>query len=197
MDKATLRRQLLQQRAAFSAASVVARDLHIQSALDAWYQAAASTIGLPQEKPWLGVYWPLKHEVDLHPLYQRWWAQGHLLALPEAETGKPLRFRAWAAGQPMVADAYGLPIPAAAHYVQPAALLIPCVGFTKIGYRLGYGGGFYDRTLAAYAARCTTVGVADSRCELAHLPVEQHDLPLQLICTQDGWHKSDDIAKLD
>ncbi|KAF1045861.1 MAG: 5-formyltetrahydrofolate cyclo-ligase [Herbaspirillum frisingense] len=131
----------------------------------------------------LGVYHPIRREPDLLAAYNALTARGVHLSLPVV-VGKeaPLEFRRWCPGDALEKDALGTLVPAAdAPVVQPQALLVPCVGFNAAGLRLGYGGGFYDRTLAR-PQRPLTVGVCYA-FGLVEFDGEAHDMPLDLVLT--------------
>jgi 5-formyltetrahydrofolate cyclo-ligase len=99
---------------------------------------------------------------------------------------KTLTFYSWYPGCPMEEDAYNIPKPKDTEIVVPTLLFVPCVGFGPGGYRLGYGGGFYDRTLAALQPKPITVGLAYSHAFSADLEPEPHDVPLAAILTDEG-----------
>jgi 5,10-methenyltetrahydrofolate synthetase len=99
---------------------------------------------------------------------------------------RQLRFHVWYPGCPMEEDAYGIPKPKDTPAFEPALLLVPCVGYGPKGIRLGYGGGFYDRTLAALSPRPFTVGLAYRHGFLPWLEGEPHDVPLDAILNEDG-----------
>jgi 5,10-methenyltetrahydrofolate synthetase len=92
----------------------------------------------------------------------------------------------------MEEDAYGIPKPKDTEQFEPELLLVPCVGFGPKGSRLGYGGGFYDRTLAALTPRPATVGVGYGHGFIPWLEPEPHDMPLDAILTEDGvaWDRN-------
>ncbi|MBS1187929.1 MAG: 5-formyltetrahydrofolate cyclo-ligase [Burkholderiaceae bacterium] len=132
----------------------------------------------------LGVFWPIQGEPDLRPLYALLAQAGIALALPVV-IGKdqPLAFSVWQPGDEMVTDAFGVPTPANPRFVPlPPALLIPCVGFTAEHFRLGYGGGFYDRTLAREPCPLT-IGIAYA-CQQAAFAIGPHDIALDEIVTE-------------
>ncbi len=147
----------------------------------------------------VGFYWPLRGEFDARALIGAWLAAGHgaharRAALPVvAERHTPLDFHAWTPAAPMRAGHHNIPVPEGGEPVVPDLLLIPCVGFDAEGFRLGYGGGYYDRTLAAWpgAQRPVTIGVAFEACRLDALPRDAHDLALDVIVTEAAFHPAD------
>jgi 5-formyltetrahydrofolate cyclo-ligase len=133
-------------------------------------------------------YFPFRDEADPRALMAALSAKGHQLALPVVESGLPLVFRAWKMGDAMHAnaDAYGIPEPlAAAPAVVPALVLVPLLAFDADGHRLGYGGGYYDRTLDALKG-VPAVGIAYAGQEVPLLPREGHDHPLDAVITENG-----------
>jgi len=101
----------------------------------------------------VAIYWPIRGEPSLGALPQRWAEAGARLALPVVQApGAPLRFVAWRPGDPTVPGAWGIPTPVDGVALRPTVLIVPCVGFDADCQRLGYGGGFYDRSLAALDA---------------------------------------------
>ena len=104
---------------------------------------------------------------------------------------KTLTFHTWYPGCPMEEDAYGIPKPKDTGVVVPTLLFVPCVGFGPGGFRLGYGGGFYDRTLATLQPQPTTVGLGYSNGWVESLTPEAHDVPLDAILSDTGvlWQK--------
>ncbi len=134
----------------------------------------------------LGVYWPIRGEPDLQAAYAELARRGPQLALPVV-TGRdmPLAFAAWAPGDALEEGAMKVPVPQAPHrLVMPEALLIPCVGFNTMRLRLGYGGGFYDRTLAR-EPRPLAVGIA-YQCALTQFEGEAHDIALDAVLTEEN-----------
>ena len=99
---------------------------------------------------------------------------------------KTLTFHAWYPGCPMEEDAYGIPKPKDTEVIVPTLLFVPCVGYGPGGYRLGYGGGFYDRTLATLQPRPFTVGLGFTHGWLPDIEPEAHDLPLDALLNDNG-----------
>ena len=99
---------------------------------------------------------------------------------------KTLTFHAWYPGCPMEEDAYGIPKPKDTEVIVPTLLFVPCVGYGPGGYRLGYGGGFYDRTLATLQPRPITVGLGYSQGWLPDMEPEAHDIALDVILNDKG-----------
>lgn len=138
----------------------------------------------------VGFCWPMKNEPDLRSLLAHWHAEGHpsfaaLLPVVVA-ANSPLAFRAWTPETPMREDRYGIPTPAAGEFLHPQALLIPLVAFDASGYRLGYGGGFFDRTLASLHPRPLAIGVGFELARVETIYPEAHDEPLDAIVTEAG-----------
>ena len=135
----------------------------------------------------IGFYWPFSGEIGLHPLVSRLLEQGARAALPVVvEKRAPLEFWAWRPGMALARGVWNIPIPAAREDVQPTALLVPLVGFDPQGYRLGYGGGYYDRTLAAMSPASLTIGVGYELGRLATIHPQPHDIPMDAIVTEGG-----------
>jgi 5,10-methenyltetrahydrofolate synthetase len=137
----------------------------------------------------IGFYWPVAGEFDARGVIAVWLAQdrARTAALPVVvERHAPMAFHAWQEDAPMKYGRYKIPVPQEERVVVPDLLVIPCVGFDEARYRLGYGGGYYDRTLAAWPAanRPATIGVAfeSGRCDA--LPHENHDMPLDAVVTE-------------
>lgn len=135
-------------------------------------------------------YLPVRNELDPRPAMAALEALGWRLALPVVVgPGLPLAFRRWAIGEPTVPAPFGLEIPANEEEVTPGLLLVPMLAFDLRGHRLGYGGGFYDRTIAALRQRnpaVRAVGVAFARQEVPLLPDHENDMQLDAILTEEG-----------
>ncbi len=143
----------------------------------------------------IGAYWPIKGEFDPLPALHRWKEDGELLDEPQRrriglpvvnKQHKTLTFHAWYPGCPMEEDAYGIPKPKGTELIVPTLLFVPCVGYAAGGYRLGYGGGFYDRTLASLQPKPFTVGLGFTSGYVDDFEPEPHDLPLDAILNDNG-----------
>jgi len=174
--KTALRKALRTTRGALDPAIKVQWDAHIGAQVVSWWRLRQ--VGA------IGVYWPLSGEPDLRAAYAELAKAGVRLALPVVmERDAPLAFTEWTPGEPMIRDQMGVQVPATLRFIaRPPALLIPCLGFNGENYRLGYGGGYYDRTLEA-SPRPHTLGIAYSNQQavFSHGP---HDVPLDVIVTE-------------
>lgn len=139
----------------------------------------------------LAGYWPIGDEADVRPLLDAWTARGFPAALPlVAAKDAPLLFRRWRPGMTLEAGPHKtFHPPASAGEVEPRVLLVPLLAFDGRGGRLGYGGGYYDRTLAALRGagkQVLAVGVAFAAQEVLDLPMENHDQRLDWLITERG-----------
>jgi 5,10-methenyltetrahydrofolate synthetase len=135
----------------------------------------------------LAGYWPIRGEPDAMPYLERVLASGASVALPAVVAPRqPLQFRRWTPTTAMEAGPLRIPHPAEGPAVTPDALLIPLVGFDAAGHRLGYGGGYYDRTLAALTPRPLAIGLGFELGRLATLSPAPHDAAMDYIFTEDG-----------
>jgi 5-formyltetrahydrofolate cyclo-ligase len=184
-DKQALRKRLVAERQGLPDRMVRA-DL-LQRVMRIWLVGRPDTV--------IGAYWPIKAEFDPLPALHRWKEDGELLeetqlrriGLPVVDKlHKTLSFHAWYPGCPMEEDAYGIPKPKDTEVIVPTLLFVPCVGYGPGGYRLGYGGGFYDRTLAKLEPRPFTVGLGFTCGFVDDLQPEPHDVPLDAILNDNG-----------
>ena len=186
-DKRVLRKQLQAERQAM--VDRHQRSVHLQEVLRVWLVARHETS--------IGAYWPIKGEFDALPALYRW-TEGapegvtRRIGLPVAhrETGS-LRFHVWYPGCPTELDAYDIPKPKDTEEFVPELLVVPCLGFGPGGVRMGYGGGFFDRTLKSIEPRPVTVGVSYSHGFLPLLFPTDQDFVLDAMLTEDGvsWQK--------
>jgi len=132
-------------------------------------------------------YWPMGDEADPRMFANALGARGHTLTLPVVVAKKsPLHFREWRAGDALVVHSFGMHEPSEhARTVTPDVLLVPLLAFDARGTRLGYGGGFYDRTLHALAKK-RAIGVAFAGQQVDVLPSHAHDHPLEAVITEKG-----------
>ena len=137
----------------------------------------------------ISAFWPLSDELDTRPLINALSARGHRIGLPVVvKRGEPLLFRLWAPGTELIQGNFRVmtPPPESPEIV-PSLLIVPLLAFDRAGYRLGYGGGFYDRTLQKLRAAggdILAVGVALSVQEVPAVPRDDTDQPLDWIVTE-------------
>ena len=136
-------------------------------------------------------YWPIRAEPNLRAWMAAVAGRGAVCALPVVVArGQPLAFHRWRPGDRLVPGYWNIPVPAAADPVEPGIVLAPLVGFDGVGFRLGYGGGFFDRTLAARRGRVRAIGVGYASARLATIRPQWHDVPMDLIVTEEGIHRT-------
>ena len=160
----------------------------------AWNEAITAMLveGFPSlQRGIVACYWPFRGEFDPRFAIRHFRQHGARAALPEVvEKRAPLRFREWWPGVAMdTSGVFDLPVPVGTDVVTPDALLIPPVGFDALGYRLGYGGGYFDRTLAAMQPQPLKIGVGFELSRMATIRPQPHDIPMDFIVTQAGIHR--------
>ncbi len=183
--RAAMRAELIARRQAMSAEARQAAGLRISLAL---------LRALPQQAGMVvGFCWPHRGEYDPRPVLDGLRAQGLRNALPvirrEAE---PMRFLRWEPGVAMEEGPFGIAIPKGTEEVDPDVLLIPLVGFGDGGDRLGYGGGYFDRTLAARTPQPLAIGVGFEFAHMATTFPRNHDIPMDAVITEDAvrWREN-------
>lgn len=135
----------------------------------------------------LGFCWPMRKEFDCRSLVARLLAAGWRACLPVAQIpAAAMPFRAWTPEAAMTTDRYGIPVPAEGELLVPDIVLLPLVAFDRQGYRLGYGGGHFDRTLAALVPRPFAIGVGFECSRFDSIGPEPHDMPLDAVVTEIG-----------
>ncbi len=135
----------------------------------------------------LGIYWPLRAEMDVRDIGQAHAEASGIVGLPVVvERNAPVEFWKWQPGMKMDKGIWDIPIPAERELVHPELLIVPLVGFDGACYRLGYGGGYYDRTIAAASPRPLCVGLGFSAAALPSIFPQPHDIPMQMIVTERG-----------
>lgn len=178
-ERAALRREKIAARRALPAAAHRAASVAICHHLGEFLLARPSGL--------IAFCLPMRAEVDCRPLIERLLAAGWHAAMPVVRAlNAPMEFRAWWPTAPMGVDPYGIPVPATHRCRDPDVILLPLVAFDAAGYRLGYGGGYFDRTLAAMTSRPLTIGVGFDLGRVADLHPQPHDIPLDLIVTESG-----------
>jgi 5-formyltetrahydrofolate cyclo-ligase len=180
------------KRAARSACLKARAELHEKHKLEAPLALARTGLDFAGLKPPLVVsgFHPFKSEIDVLPLLARLTSEGWVTALPIVRAERqPLIFRQWAPGEPTVPGVWGIPMPAEeAPEVEPDILLVPLLAFDRWGYRLGYGGGFYDRTIAHLRQKkpVTAIGIGYAGQEMNLVPRGGMDQRLDYVLTEAG-----------
>lgn len=174
-----LRRQLLERRSALPRATLdeyrLRIDIHLQRAFPG------------MEHGVIAFCWPYRNEYDARHLLEALRRRGATTALPAiVAPGTPLVFRKWQPGVALQAGPLGIPFPPDSMEVQPDSVLLPVVGFDAAGYRLGYGGGYFDRTLAAIARRPRVIAVAYEFMFIETIHPQTHDIPVDYVVTERG-----------
>jgi 5-formyltetrahydrofolate cyclo-ligase len=175
-----LRAELIARRLALPAADRAAAGERITARVKALLSASPGRL--------VGFYWPIRGEYDPRPLVRDLHAAGVALALPVVIARlQPMMFRPWQPGAAMARGIWDIPVPAGGDPVEPDTLLVPLVGFDAEGYRLGYGGGFYDRTIAAMKTRPRSIGIGFACGRLSTIRPQLYDIRMDWIVTgEDG-----------
>jgi len=140
----------------------------------------------------LGFCWPIRNEYDARHLARRLRAQGAVTALPVVVArDAPLVFRFWRPGVTLRRGALDIPFPVDSPAMVPQAVLLPVNGWDAGGYRLGYGGGYFDRTLAALAPRPLVIGVGYESARIETIHPQPWDVPLDYLVTERGVYRRD------
>ena len=135
----------------------------------------------------LAFCWPIRAEVDCRPLVETLLKSGWQAAMPVVvRVAAPMAFHRWTPDMAMAVDPHGIPVPAVADPCAVEVVLLPLVAFDDAGFRLGYGGGYFDRTLAACPTRPRTIGVGFELGRVASITPQAHDMPLDAIVTEAG-----------
>ena len=182
-----------EEKAALRASAKAVRDLaHEKHGQHAFERIASHAISFADPAPGAIVsgFLPIRSEVDPRPLMSHLNCQGHTTALPVmVGKGKPLLFRTWSAGEPLQKVVWGImEPPVSAPVVIPDIILVPLLAFDDRGFRVGYGGGFYDRTIESLRAgsKITTIGLAFDEQKIEAVPHLDHDEPLDWVLTPSG-----------
>ncbi len=170
------RSRLIAERLAIDAEERKSRSDRIAAALDLAVGKVSGRI--------LSVYWPFRGEPDLRNWMIKVIERGGRVALPVViKKGWPLEFRIWSPGDPLERGMWNILVPARGPSVQPDIVIAPLVGFDDANYRLGYGGGFFDRTLATLPRRAFVIGVGYATSRLATIYPQPHDIAMDAIVT--------------
>lgn len=133
----------------------------------------------------IGFYWPFKGEIDCRDLITQMLQQGWQAGLPAVtKTQSAMEFRQWTPETPLIPGVWKIPVPQARKLVTPNVLLIPLVGFDKQRYRLGYGGGYYDRTVIEIQPSPLKIGIGFEQARLETIYPQQYDIAMDIILTE-------------
>jgi 5-formyltetrahydrofolate cyclo-ligase len=181
-------------RKARRAELIALRESFAREQREAWSERIAQTleegISVPAGAV-VGFCWPHRSEFDARFVVRRWRDLGATAALPAVvDKAGPLEFRHWWPGAPMKAEVYDIPVPQGTAVLAPDIALVPMNGFDAQGYRLGYGGGYFDRTLAALERRVIAVGIAYEALRLPTIHPQPHDIPMDFIVTESGIYRA-------
>ena len=166
-----------------------------QNQVDAWRERIDGFIersfpGLARSR--LAFCWPIKNEYDARHIARTLRARGALTALPVVVAPRqPLVFREWHPGVTLAKGVLDIPYPVDSALVEPDAALLPMNGWDAMGYRLGYGGGFFDRTLASLAQRPVTIGISYELARLETIQPQPWDIPMDYVVTERGVYRRD------
>lgn len=177
------RARLLAERTALSVDSRKAAAIAIAAHLDRLLGRRRKSLdGLT-----ISAWWPIKAEIDLRFWLEGLAARGARAALPLVATrAAPLIFRAWTPETRMERGFWNIPVPAEGPDIAPDITLSPVVGWDGAAYRLGYGGGYFDRTLAAITPRPWAIGIGLDAARLSTIFPQPHDIPMEAIVTETG-----------
>lgn len=175
------RQRLIQARQALDEENRRTRNKAIDELLAEGFGALAGMV--------IGFCWPISAEPDARFAVRRWREQGSRAALPVVMAPRcPLEFREWWPGAPTETGVYDIPYPVGTEVLTPEAGLVPVNGFDAEGYRLGYGGGFFDRTLAALERKPVCIGLGYEIARMETIHPQPHDIPFDFIVTEAGIH---------
>ena len=134
----------------------------------------------------IGAYFPINYEIDCLEILKQLEKSGHKISLPITKKGNKMDFFEWSFKEPLLIGKIGIPEPYSKKKVYPDILLVPLVAFNKYKFRLGYGGGYYDRYIQKIKKikKILTIGMAFSFQEVRKLPINEHDKKLDYIFTE-------------
>lgn len=178
------RKRLIEARKALAEDDRRERNRAIDASLEQGFPALAGTT--------IGFCWPIAAEPEPRFAVRRWREQGSRAALPVVVAPRTaMEFREWWPGAPTEKGVYDIPYPVGTEVLQPQAALVPVNGFDAGAYRLGYGGGFFDRTLASLPTKPVCIGLGYEIARLETIYPQPHDIPFDFIVTEAGIHVSD------
>lgn len=186
------RRELIAARRALTASERAARNTAIDGLLESGFTPVGGRA--------IGFCWPFAGEPEPRFAVRRWRRAGSRAALPCVVAPRtPIEFREWWPGVAMAAGVYGIPTPQNTTLLAPEVVLMPVNGFDARGYRLGYGGGYFDRTLAAMPCQPLKVGLGYELARLDSIMPQAHDIPLDAIVTEAGieWRMDGHLQPID
>ncbi len=177
--RAQVRRERIAARLALPAAEHERASATIEALLEALLSAKPPQV--------IAFCWPLRREFDCRPLVTRLMDRGWRAAQPVVlAPATPMVFRPWTPATRMTEDRHGIPIPLGDETIVPEVVLLPLVAFDAQGFRIGYGGGYFDRTLAALSPRPYSIGVGFELARIDSVRPEPHDIPLDAMVTESG-----------
>jgi 5-formyltetrahydrofolate cyclo-ligase len=186
--RAALRREKLAARLALAPAA--------HAALSAALERHLAALLLPLAPQTLAFCAPVRGEFDARPLASRLIDRGWHAAMPVVTAvAAPMRFHAWTPSSTMGADRYGIPIPQDSAEIIPDIVLLPLVAFDAQGFRLGYGGGYFDRTLAAMVPRPQAIGVGFELARVPDIRPGAHDIGLDVVVTEAGTRRFPRVSR--
>jgi len=179
------RAELIAARLALTADEHRARSAELQAQIRAGFVFPVGTV--------IAFCWPFKKEFDARFALRDFRAAGALATLPVVvAAASPLQFRQWWPGAPMRKGVYDIPHPHETRLLAPDVAFVPMNGFDAQGYRLGYGGGYFDRTLAAQSPRMVAIGLAFENARLPTIQPQAHDIAMDFIVTEAGIYRAQD-----
>jgi 5,10-methenyltetrahydrofolate synthetase len=182
--RAAERARLLAARAAISRDALERMRNRIDSILERAFPGLARGV--------LALCWPIRHEYDARHLARMLRSRGALTALPVVVAPRqPLVFREWHPGVALAKGALGIPYPVGSRELDPDHVLLPMNGWDAAGYRLGYGGGFFDRTLASLPKKPDVIGVSFELARMATIHPQPWDVPMDYVVTERGVYRRD------
>ncbi|MEO5882557.1 MAG: 5-formyltetrahydrofolate cyclo-ligase [Caldimonas sp.] len=157
-----------------------------------WSAAINSHLSAKWPKPpgdIIAFCWPFKAEHDVRAVVEQWMSIGARAALPVVVAPRtPLIFRRWHAGAKLERGALGIPYPADAEEMRPDTILLPANGFDAMGFRLGYGAGYFDRTIAGLRPDVRIIGISYEIGRMSSIGPQHHDEPMDFVVTEAGVH---------